>query len=106
MGPHLDPFYITTGPDLLRSLHALLPTQVRDPQPCNTPPHSRLTQMVRLSMVTPGHHRSRRVATGSCKAEEAKLAPDFLFQVLLDRLGKETGPRVEQGKLQLSLERP
>lgn len=39
MGPHLDPFYITTGPDLLRSLHALLPTQVRDPQPCDTHPH-------------------------------------------------------------------
>ena len=39
MGPHLDPFYITTGPDPLRSLHALLPTQARDPQPCDTPPH-------------------------------------------------------------------
>lgn len=78
MSPHLDPFYITTGPDLLRSLHGLLPTPVRDPQPCNTHPHSRLRQMVGLSMVTPGHHRSGRVATGSCKAEDAKLAPDLL----------------------------
>ena len=79
MSPHLDPFYITTGPDLLHSLHGLLPTPVRDPQPCNTHPHSRLRQMVGLSMVTPGHHRSGRVATGSCKAEDAKLAPDLLL---------------------------
>lgn len=78
MTPHLDPFYITTGPDPLRSLHALLPTQVRDPQPCNTHPHSRLRQVVGVSVVTPGHHRSGRVGTGSCKAEDAKLAPGLL----------------------------
>ena len=78
MSPHLNPFYITTGPDPLRSLHALLPTQVRDPQPCNTHPHSRLRQMVGVSVVTPGHHRSGRVGTGSCKAEDAKLAPGLL----------------------------
>lgn len=39
MSPHLDPFYVTTGPDLLPSL-CPLPNQTRDthPQPCNTPP--------------------------------------------------------------------
>lgn len=39
MSPHLDPFYITTGPDLLHSLHGLLPTPVRDPPTLQyTPP--------------------------------------------------------------------